>query len=182
MLELVARLRALLRRVDALARAPAPGRRVHVRDLAIFALEREAKVAGERLDLTPREFDLLYFFASNPGKVFSRSELLDRVWGHRHSGYEHTVNTHINRIRAKIEVDPANPRRILTVWGRGYKLSSEETSRDAAHVVRAAVVGALRVAAREQRRGDMVDDPCEPNARAGARATPVERRRREHCA
>ena len=126
-LELVARVRALLRRVDALGRAPAPAGVVRVHDLAIFALEREAKLAGERVDLTPREFDLLYFFASNPGKVFSRSELLDRVWGHRHSGYEHTVNTHINRIRAKIEVDPANPRRILTVWGRGYKLSSEET-------------------------------------------------------
>ncbi len=84
------------------------------------------KLAGKAMDLTPREFDLLYFLASNSGKVFSRAELLDRVWGHRHSGYEHTVNTHINRIRAKIEVDPANPRRILTVWGRGYKLSSED--------------------------------------------------------
>ena len=77
--------------------------------------------------LTPREFDLLYFFATNPGKVFSRGELLDRVWGHRHSGYEHTVNTHINRLREKIEADPAKPRRILTVWGRGYKLASGET-------------------------------------------------------
>ena len=65
-----------------------------------------AKLAGEPVDLTPREFDLLCFFASNPDKVFSRSELLDRVWGHRHGGYEHTVNTHINRIRAKIEIDP----------------------------------------------------------------------------
>jgi two-component system OmpR family response regulator len=126
-LELVARVRALLRRVDALARAPAPTGVVRVGDLALFALEREAKLAGEPLELTPREFDLLHFFATNPGKVFSRSELLDRVWGHRHSGYEHTVNTHINRIREKIEIDPAKPRRILTVWGRGYKLAAEET-------------------------------------------------------
>jgi DNA-binding response OmpR family regulator len=126
-LELVARVRALLRRVDALARASAPAGVVRVGDLAIFALEREAMLAGKALELTPREFDLLYFFASHPGKVFSRSELLDRVWGHRHGGYEHTVNTHINRLREKIEVDPAKPRRILTVWGRGYKLSPGET-------------------------------------------------------
>jgi len=128
-LELVARVRALLRRIDAVARTPAAAGIVRVGELAISALEREVKLAGELVELTPREFDLLLFFASNPGKVFSRSELLDRVWGHRHSGYEHTVNTHINRIRAKIEVDPANPRRILTVWGRGYKLSPEESER-----------------------------------------------------
>lgn len=125
-IELVARVRALLRRVHALARAPAKAGAVQVGDLAISPLEREVKLAGEPVQLTPREFDLLYFFANNPGKVFSRSELLDRVWGHRHSGYEHTVNTHINRIRTKIELDPANPRRILTVWGRGYKLSPDE--------------------------------------------------------
>jgi DNA-binding response OmpR family regulator len=125
-LELVARVRALLRRVDALARASAATGTVRVRDLAIHALEREVKLAGVRIELTPREFDLLHFLALNPGKVFSRAELLDRVWGHRHSGYEHTVNTHINRIRAKVEADPANPRRILTVWGRGYKLSIED--------------------------------------------------------
>jgi len=126
-LELVARVRALLRRIEAVSRAPAAASVVRVGDLVISALEREVKLAGELVELTPREFDLLLFFANNPGKVFSRSELLDRVWGHRHSGYEHTVNTHINRIRAKIELDPANPRRILTVWGRGYKLSPEES-------------------------------------------------------
>jgi DNA-binding response OmpR family regulator len=125
-LELVARVRALLRRIDALSAAPQPAGIVRAGDLVISLLEREVKLAGEPLDLTPREFDLLLFFANNPGRVFSRSELLDRVWGHRHSGYEHTVNTHINRIRAKVEADPANPRRILTVWGRGYKLAPEE--------------------------------------------------------
>ena len=124
-LELVARVRALLRRVDALAQAQPNLGAVRVADLAVFPLEREVKLKGEPVELTPREFDLLYFFVSHPGKVFSRSELLDRVWGHKHSGYEHTVNTHINRIRAKIEVDAARPRRILTVWGRGYKLSAE---------------------------------------------------------
>ena len=125
MLELAARVRALLRRVDALAQAQPNLGAVRVADLAVFPLEREVKLKGEPVELTPREFDLLYFFVSHPGKVFSRSELLDRVWGHKHSGYEHTVNTHINRIRAKIEVDAARPRRILTVWGRGYKLSAE---------------------------------------------------------
>jgi DNA-binding response OmpR family regulator len=126
-LELVARIKALFRRVDALASAPAAlAGAVRLRDLAIFPLEREVRLGGEPVELTPREFDLLYFFATHPGKVFSRGELLDRVWGYRHSGYEHTVNTHINRIRAKIEADPANPRRILTVWGRGYKLAAEE--------------------------------------------------------
>ena len=125
-LELVARVRALLRRVDAIARAQPGSAAVRIADLAVFPLEREVKLKGEPVELTPREFDLLYFFVSHPGKVFSRSELLDRVWGHKHSGYEHTVNTHINRIRAKIEADAANPRRILTVWGRGYKLAPEE--------------------------------------------------------
>jgi DNA-binding response OmpR family regulator len=124
-LELVARVRALLRRVDALKHAQPNSGAVRIADLAVFPLEREVKLKGEPVELTPREFDLLYFFVSHPGKVFSRSELLDRVWGHKHSGYEHTVNTHINRIRAKIEVDSARPRRILTVWGRGYKLSAE---------------------------------------------------------
>ena len=126
-LELVARVRALLRRIDALSHTAAAAGVVRVADIVISTLEREVKLAGELVELTPREFDLLCFFANNPGKVFSRGELLDRVWGHRHSGYEHTVNTHINRIRAKIEVDPANPRRILTVWGRGYKLSPGES-------------------------------------------------------
>jgi two-component system, OmpR family, response regulator len=125
-LELVARLRALLRRVEALARAPGHAGIVRVGNLALFPLEREAKLADRPVELTPREFDLLYFFATHPGRVFSRSELLDRVWGHKHSGYEHTVNTHINRLREKIEADAADPRRILTVWGRGYKLAQEE--------------------------------------------------------
>lgn len=123
-LELVARVRALLRRVDALAqnaRLDAGG--LSIGGLAIDPIARDARLDGARLDLTPREFDLLYFFARQPGKVFSRMDLLNAVWGYRHEGYEHTVNTHINRLRAKVEADPANPRRILTVWGRGYKFA-----------------------------------------------------------
>lgn len=121
-LELVARVKALLRRADALARnARLDAGSLAVGALLIDPLAREARLGDTRLDLTPREFDLLYFFARQPGKVFSRLELLNAVWGYRHEGYEHTVNTHINRLRAKVEADPANPRRILTVWGRGYK-------------------------------------------------------------
>jgi DNA-binding response OmpR family regulator len=94
----------------------------------IDPVARTAQVDGTPLDLTPREFDLLYFFARHPDQVYSRMDLLNQVWGHRHDGYEHTVNTHINRLRNKIERDPAEPRRILTVWGRGYKLASDDGS------------------------------------------------------
>ena len=126
-LELVARVKALLRRVDALARnARLDAGSLTVGGLEIDPLAREARLHGARLDLTPREFDLLYFFARQPGKVFSRMDLLNAVWGYQHEGYEHTVNTHINRLRAKVETDPASPRRILTVWGRGYRFAANE--------------------------------------------------------
>jgi DNA-binding response OmpR family regulator len=125
MMELVARVKALLRRVDAMARnlRMDNGSLSHG-GLFIDPLTREVKLDGRMLDLTPREFDLLYFFAREPGKVFSRLDLLNSVWGYNHEGYEHTVNTHINRLRAKIEADPAQPLRILTVWGRGYKFAA----------------------------------------------------------
>jgi DNA-binding response OmpR family regulator len=90
----------------------------------IDPIAREVEVDGKPIELTPREFDLLYFFARHPGRVFSRLDLLNQVWGYQHDGYEHTVNTHINRLRMKVEPDPAAPRRILTVWGRGYKLAA----------------------------------------------------------
>jgi two-component system OmpR family response regulator len=130
MMELVARVKALLRRVDAMSR------NLHLDNgslshdgLFINPVTREVKLDGRLLELTPREFDLLYFFARDPGKVFSRLDLLNSVWGYNHEGYEHTVNTHINRLRAKIEADPAQPMRILTVWGRGYKFAmAGETS------------------------------------------------------
>ncbi len=124
-LELVARVKALLRRTDALARnARMDSGSLSIGELDIEQLAREVRVSGKLIELTPREFDLLYFFARSPGKVFSRLDLLNHVWGYQHDGYEHTVNTHINRLRIKIEVDPAQPRHILTVWGHGYKLSN----------------------------------------------------------
>ena len=123
-LELVARVRALLRRSQALAQNARLDAGVLVLgNLVIDPISREVKVEGSQVELTPREFDLLHFFVRNPGKVFSRFDLLNQVWGYRHDGYEHTVNTHINRLRAKVEADPAQPVRILTVWGRGYKFA-----------------------------------------------------------
>ena len=122
-LELVARVKALLRRVDALAKGAQGQADASLRQgrLLIDPIARTASLAGAPLELTPREFDLLHFFARHPGKVFSRMGLLNAVWGYNHEGYEHTVNTHINRLRAKIEADPAEPVCIVTVWGQGYK-------------------------------------------------------------
>ena len=120
----MARVKALLRRVDALAQsARLESGSLSVNGLVMDPVAREASLSGRRLDLTPREFDLLYFFARQSGKVFSRMDLLNAVWGYQHEGYEHTVNTHINRLRAKVELNPAQPTRILTVWGRGYKFA-----------------------------------------------------------
>src|SRR5450830_836213 len=106
-LELVARVKALLRRADALARnARMESGSLTLGNLDVEPLAREVRVDGKLIELTPREFDLLYFFVKQPGKVFSRLDLLNQVWGYQHDGYEHTVNTHINRLRAKIELDP----------------------------------------------------------------------------
>ncbi|MGH8181800.1 MAG: response regulator transcription factor [Steroidobacteraceae bacterium] len=122
-LELVARVKALLRRVAALAASAQgqAGASLLLGKLRIDPLARTAMLAGRDLELTPREFDLLHFFARHPGKVFSRMGLLDAVWGYNHEGYEHTVNTHINRLRSKIEAEPTQPACIVTVWGHGYK-------------------------------------------------------------
>jgi two-component system OmpR family response regulator len=85
-------------------------------------------VRGSPRDLTAKEFDLLLQFALHPGRVYTRTQLLDAVWGYGHDGYEHTVNSHINRLRAKIEKDSAKPDFILTVWGVGYKFCELEAS------------------------------------------------------
>jgi DNA-binding response OmpR family regulator len=124
-LELVARVKALLRRADAMSRNQRnQGGALELNGVRVDPLTRQAHLNGAALDLTPREFDLLYFFIKHPEKVFSRLDLLNQVWGYQHDGYEHTVNTHINRLRAKIETDPAEPVRILTVWGKGYRYAS----------------------------------------------------------
>ncbi|MFY9997689.1 MAG: response regulator transcription factor [Leclercia sp.] len=116
--ELVARIRALFRRQQAMGQQTAG--LINAHGLTIDPLARSVQLRGEIIDLTPREFDLLYFFARHPGEVFSRLALLEKVWGYQHEGYEHTVNTHINRLRVKIEADAAEPQVIRTVWGKGY--------------------------------------------------------------
>lgn len=125
-LELLARVKAILRRV----RSPDPQNEknhadeiVRIDELVIDRVRHRVLLRGQEIQLTAREFDLLLHFAQSPGRVYTRTQLLDSVWGYEHAGYEHTVNSHINRLRAKIEVDPAQPRYILTVWGVGYKFS-----------------------------------------------------------
>lgn len=125
-LELMARVKAILRRseVSKKTRKEVP-QTIRLGCLSIDPAARRAIVRGQRVELTAREFDLLFHFARNPGRVFRRTELLDQVWGYGHDGYEHTVNSHINRLRSKIETDPRNPSLIVTVHGVGYKLSEE---------------------------------------------------------
>ncbi len=120
--ELTARVKSLFRRIDALTeekRVPA-GETIRRGNLEIDTGKRRVTKGGKRIPLTAREFDLLLHFARHPGRVFTRAQLLDSVWGYGHEGYEHTVNSHINRLRAKLEDDPARPRYVLTVWGVGY--------------------------------------------------------------
>jgi DNA-binding response OmpR family regulator len=123
--ELLARVKALLRRQEQYrtAAAPPPPPLVAGR-LEIALAERAVALDGAPVELTAKEFDLLVHFARNPGRVFTRSQLLDSVWGYHHDGYEHTVNSHINRLRAKIEADPKQPEFVLTVWGVGYKFAA----------------------------------------------------------
>ena len=125
--ELLARSKALFRRVDALSQAhkqTSTDEVITQGGLTIETATRRVTVEGREVELTAREFDLLLFFARHPGRVFNRVQLLDQVWGYNHDGYEHTVNSHINRLRAKIEADPSKPDYILTVWGVGYKFSN----------------------------------------------------------
>ncbi len=127
--ELLARVKALLRRAELLrvAQSSAHGQPTSLRNgaLEILPVKRQVMMQGKALDFTALEFDLLLHFAQSPGHVFSRSQLLNAVWGYTHDGYEHTVTTHINRLRAKLEADPLRPELILTVRGAGYKMRDE---------------------------------------------------------
>jgi DNA-binding response OmpR family regulator len=129
--ELLARVKALLRRADLLSAAQqganVAGKTLRIGDLEIWPTKRHVELRNEALDFTALEFDLLLYFAQHPGHVFARGQLLTAVWGYSHDGYEHTVTTHINRLRAKLERDPQRPEFILTVRGAGYKM------RDTAH-------------------------------------------------
>lgn len=124
--EFIARVKALMRRAENTKKADdeSDSKSLLLNDICIEVSKREASVKGGLLDLTPKEFDLLLHFVRHPGTVFRRSELLDTVWGYGHEGYEHTVNSHINRLRAKLETDPEHPDYITTVWGVGYKMNA----------------------------------------------------------
>jgi DNA-binding response OmpR family regulator len=131
--ELLARVKAIFRRVEQTGKTDRPvAGRIEAGDLVIDPERRVVLLNGIAADLTAKEFDLLLYFAGHPGRVFTRSQLLDSVWGYSHEGYEHTVNSHINRLRAKIEKDPARPRYVLTVWGVGYKFAEGERPKEGA--------------------------------------------------
>jgi DNA-binding response OmpR family regulator len=122
MKELTARIKAIVRRSEP-SRNDDELKTISVRQLEIDPSIRKVTLDDERIDLTPKEFELLYLLASNPGVTFTRSELLNKVWGYDFDGYEHTVNSHINRLRMKVEDDPAKPSYVLTTWGVGYRFA-----------------------------------------------------------
>ncbi|MEP5945089.1 MAG: response regulator transcription factor, partial [Balneola sp.] len=125
--ELIARVKALLRRASASETEDSSKLdQMDFGDLVIYPKKRSVQLQDELIELTSKEFELLLLFANNPGRAYSRQELLDVVWGYQYSGYSHTVNSHINRLRSKIEKNPSEPKYITTVWGMGYKFAELE--------------------------------------------------------
>ncbi len=125
--EFIARVKAILRRLKTLSgdSNTQTDDNLKIENLAIDLVKRKVLLNKLKLELTPKEFDLLVLLAQKPGRVYSRNDLLDKVWGYSFNGYEHTVNSHINRLRAKIEPDINKPKYILTSWGVGYKFNDE---------------------------------------------------------
>jgi two-component system OmpR family response regulator len=122
MRELLARTRAMLRRAEIVKPKPAEEAVLRISDLEVDLARHQATLSGTKLELTPKEFDLLVFLARNRGLVFSREQLLERVWGYDYAGDTRTVDVHIRWLREKIEVNPAKPKRLVTIRGVGYKL------------------------------------------------------------
>jgi two-component system alkaline phosphatase synthesis response regulator PhoP len=120
--ELVARVRAVLRRVDASVEAPDL---VRAGDLEIDTMKRAVTVDGRPVELTPTEFELLLYLARSPGRVYTRSQLLDALHGVAFESYERAIDAHVKNLRRKLEPDPAHPRYLLTVYGVGYKYADE---------------------------------------------------------
>jgi len=123
--EFLARVKAVFRRVEALRSGTGEDDKTNVKrgTLSIDRLNRRVKKSGAKIELTPREYELLLLFALHPGRTFTREEILHTIWGPQFQGYDHTVNSHINRLRTKIEIDPATPSYILTAWGVGYRFA-----------------------------------------------------------
>jgi DNA-binding response OmpR family regulator len=128
--ELIARVKANLRSVEAIKEEISKENELQselqVGELKINFEKRKVVLGSEKIELTAKEFDLLSHFAQHPGRSYSRADLLNAVWGYQFSGYEHTVNSHINRLRTKIEKNPAEPKYIKTVWGIGYRFVEPE--------------------------------------------------------
>lgn len=126
--EFIARVKAIFRRQERNHQLDADAKHQKIlkyNDLYIDQEKRKVLLKDKRVELTPKEFDLLLLLARNPGKSYNRDQLLDQVWGYEFNGYEHTVNSHINRLRAKIEPDISNPQFILTSWGVGYRFNDD---------------------------------------------------------
>jgi DNA-binding response OmpR family regulator len=121
--ELEYRIEALLRRGQMTPEAAGDGDRLEIGDLVVDKRRHEVSRAGQRVDLTPLEFQILELLASEPGRAWSRNDLLDRVWSTEYEGYQRNIDPHINRLRKKLENDPKNPHYVLTVRGVGYKLN-----------------------------------------------------------
>jgi len=125
--EFIARVKAIFRRAQMIQESMGSDAKnlIEIGELKIDVEMRKVTVKGNKIELSPKEFELLILLAANPGKSYNRSRLLNLVWGYDFEGYEHTVNSHINRLRAKIEPDMADPTYILTTWGVGYKFNEE---------------------------------------------------------
>ncbi|MCB0732715.1 MAG: response regulator transcription factor [Ignavibacteriae bacterium] len=118
--EFIARVKAIFRRVNKIKKKESNNKIMQIGELKIDTQKRRVTLNDERIDLTQKEFDLLHLMASHPGRTYTREQLLNTVWGYQYNGYEHTVNSHINRLRSKIEEDLSNPKYIRTSWGVGY--------------------------------------------------------------
>jgi len=123
-MELLARIKSVMRRANKPMSSEQPPTSLSCGELTLDASSHDVRIGNNSIELTAREFALLWQFASAPRRIFSRADLLDRIWGPSFEGYEHTVNSHINRLRQKIEKDPSQPDYIKTVRGVGYKLNA----------------------------------------------------------
>jgi DNA-binding response OmpR family regulator len=123
--ELLARIKAVMRRSEINVSKEQNTSSITAEGLQIDIYKRKVLLGDQKIELSPKEFELLVLMASNPGRNYTRTELLNMIWGYNFEGYEHTVNSHINRLRAKIESDMANPTFILTTWGVGYKFNED---------------------------------------------------------
>ena len=129
--EFITRVKAILRRIEIDTKKMNEDEKkaiIEIGDLSIDTDKHKVLLDGKSVELTAKEFDLLVLFAQNPGRIYNREILLELVWGYKYEGYEHTVNSHINRLRNKIEKNPAKPKYIKTLWGVGYRFEVPEVT------------------------------------------------------